>query len=52
LEEEEESTENNNTFEGSGEWYLKFLVMASCCKSRVHLQWYGNKVVDYPVHHK
>jgi hypothetical protein len=39
-----------------GEWYLKLLVMASCCsggyRCKVHLRWYDHKVVvDYPVHH-
>ena len=35
--------------------YLKFLVMATFCsggsRSMIHLRWYANKVVDYPVHH-
>jgi hypothetical protein len=48
----------STSFGGSVFWrmaYLKFLVMASCCsggcRSKVHLRWYGYKVVDYSVHH-
>ena len=27
------------------------LVVLGGCRSKVHLRWYGYKMVDYPVHH-